>query len=113
LPEKWLENISLRDIVVTNAGEGARITRVKSLTMHNVSISAEARAMLLDDVYELVLDDVRLTDLSGRAPLLIRGKYTGAISVDNFPLERIEYGEGVSEDVVGDDGGLDAGQNRS
>jgi unsaturated rhamnogalacturonyl hydrolase len=100
LPEKWLENISLRDIVVTNAREGARITRVKGLKMHQVSISSEARAMKVDDAYELVVDEVTLTDRSGMAPLLIEGKYTGAISVGDLPLERIEFGEGVSEDVI-------------
>lgn len=100
LPEKWLENISLRDIAITNAEEGARITRVKGLTMHDVSISSEARAMRVDDVYELSLRDVSLTDQSEGDPLLIEGEYTGAISVDDFPVERIEFGEGVSEEVV-------------
>lgn len=100
LPEKWLENISLRDIAITNAKEGARIARVKGLKMHNVSISSAARAMMVDDVYELVLNDVTLVDHSGGAPLRIEGKYTGAIVVDDFPLERIAFGEGVSEDVI-------------
>lgn len=100
LPEKWLENISLRDIAVTNAKEGARITRVKGLKMHNVSIRSEARAIVADDVYELILDHVTLIDQSGGAPLLLEGRYTGAIVVDDFPLERIEFGEGVSEEVV-------------
>ena len=100
LPEKWLENISLRDIAVTNAKEGARIARVKGLSMHNVSISSESRAMVVDDVYELVLDEVTLTDQSGQPPLLIEGKYTGALSIGELPLERIEFGEGISENVV-------------
>lgn len=100
LPEKWLENIALRDIAVTNAGEGARITRVKGLTMQNVSISSEARAMAVDDVYELTLDDVRLTDQSDGPPLLIEGEYTGAIFIDDLPLEQVAFGEGASEEVV-------------
>lgn len=100
LPEKWLENISLRDVAVSNAQEGGRITRVKGLSMHNVSISSEARALIIDDVYELALNDVTLTDGSEGAPLRIEGKYTGAVFVEEFPLERIEFGEGVSEDVI-------------
>lgn len=103
LPEKWLENISLRDIVVVNAVKGARITRVKGLEMHDVSISSEARAMIADDVHELALKGLTLTDRSGGAPLLIEGRYTGAISVGDFPQERIEFGEGVSGDVIVDE----------
>ena len=100
LPEKWLENIALRDITVTNAEEGARITRVKGLTMQNVSISSEARAMAVNDVYELVLDNVNLTDHSDSAPLLVEGEYTGALFFEDVPLEQVEFGEGVSSDVV-------------
>lgn len=103
LPEKWLENITLRNITVTNAEEGARVTRVKNLTMQNVDISSEARAMAVDDVYELVLDNVRLADNAAGPSLWIDGAYTGAIVVEDLPLERIGFGEGVSEEVVVDE----------
>ena len=100
LPEKWLENIALRDIAVTNADEGARVTRVKGLTMQNVSIRSEARAMAVDDVFELTLENVTLTDQSDGAPLLIEGEYTGAIYIEALSPEQIEFGDGVSEEVV-------------
>lgn len=100
LPEKWLENIILRDITVTNAEEGARITRVKGLTLQNVAISSEARAMVANDVQELVLDNVTLTDRAAGAPLLIEGAYSGALSIGDFPADQIEFGEGASDDVI-------------
>lgn len=102
LPEKWLENIALRNVTVTGAGEGARITRVKGLTMENVSIRSEARAMAVDEVYELILDDVQLADETGGAPLLVEGGSTGALFVEGLPLDQIELGAGVSEDVIED-----------
>ena len=107
LPEKWLENISLRDVEVTNAQEGARIARVKGLTMENVRISSETRAMTVDDVFELHLEKVSLRDQSGGEPLLIEGAYTGAVSVGDFPMERIDFGDGVSEDVLTEETGQD------
>lgn len=100
LPEKWLENITLQDISVTNAEEGARITRVKNLTMKNVDISSENRAMIVDDTYELTLDDVTLEDNAEGAELLLEGEYTGAVSIGNMTLEQVEFGEEVSENVI-------------
>jgi unsaturated rhamnogalacturonyl hydrolase len=100
LPEKWLENIVLRDIAVTNADDGARITRVKGLTMHHVTVSSETRAMAINDVFELTLDTVTLTDQSGGAPLLIEGEYTGAIYIKALSPQQIEFGDGASEEVV-------------
>lgn len=100
LPEKWLENITLQDISVTNAEEGARITRVKNLTMKNVDISSENRAMIVDDTYELTLDDVTLEDNAEGAELLLEGEYTGAVSIGNMTLEQVKFGEEVSENVI-------------
>jgi unsaturated rhamnogalacturonyl hydrolase len=100
LPEKWLENITLENVSVVNAEQGARITRVKNLTLKNVDISSEARAFAADDVYELNLHNVKLKDNAEGGSLFIEGKYSGAISVGNIPLDQIELGEGVSENVI-------------
>ncbi|MDR8391937.1 glycoside hydrolase family 28 protein [Aliifodinibius sp. S!AR15-10] len=100
LPEKWLENILLQDVTVVNAKEGALVTRVKNLTMRNVEISSENRAMEVNDSYELTLDNVTLTDNAEGPPMLLKGEYTGAIFTDDFPLNRIEFGDQVSKEMV-------------
>lgn len=100
LPEKWLENINLQDIRVINAEEGARITRVKNLTMKNVEISSNTRAMIVDDTYELTLDNVTLKDNVSGAELLLQGEHTGAVKVGNISSDQIEFGEGTLEDII-------------
>lgn len=100
LPEKWLENINMQNISVVNAGVGARIQRVKNLTLNNVSISSEERAMEADDVYQVTFNNVALSDEAQGPPLLLEGEYTGAIYMPDFPMDQIEFGEGLSEDVV-------------
>lgn len=100
LPEKWLENITLENVSVKNAEQGAAITRVKNLTLKNINISSEARAFVADDVYELTFQDVSLNDNAEGPEMLLEGEHTGAVSVDNLSLEQIEFGEEVSEDVI-------------
>lgn len=102
LPEKWLENITLQDVQVTNAEEGARITRVKGLTLKNVQIHSEQRAVIADDVYQLTFENVTLSDSLEieSAPLLLEGDYTGAILMPDFPLNQIEFGEGLTEEII-------------
>ncbi len=100
LPEKWLENITLEDISVKNAEQGARITRVKNLKLKNVDISSEAQAMVINDVYELTLQNVTLNDNTDGAPTLIEGKYSGAISTGNISTDQIEFGINASEEVI-------------
>jgi polygalacturonase len=55
LPDKWLEDFTLENISVKNAIEGVRLARIKNLTMKNVNIHSEKRAMVADDVFELNL----------------------------------------------------------
>ncbi|MDR8390342.1 glycoside hydrolase family 28 protein [Aliifodinibius sp. S!AR15-10] len=102
LPEKWLENIVLQNIQVTNAGEGARIERVKNLTLRDVSIASQERAMIVDDSYEVSFENVSLTDSleTASAPLLIRGEYSGSMLMPDLPLKQIELGDGVSLNVI-------------
>lgn len=100
LPEKWLENITLQNVQVVNAEQGAHITRVKNLTLKNVDISSEERAMVVTDSYELTLRDVDLTDRAEGPPVLIRGKYSGAIWPGNLAREQIQLGEQLSEKII-------------
>lgn len=100
LPEKWLENITLENIMVANSEEGARVTRAKNVMFKNVEIHAESRAMIVNDAYEFTLQDVTLTDDAEGAPLLFEGSHTGAVFTEDFPLDQIEFGEGLSEDII-------------
>ena len=100
LPDKWLENISLENISIVNAEEGARIERAKNLSFKNVDISSEQRAMIAKDVFELSFENVTLTDNTGERPFLIEGTYNGAVFLDDFPHDQIEFGDGVSEDII-------------
>ncbi|HSL86835.1 MAG TPA: hypothetical protein VK861_07855, partial [Bacteroidales bacterium] len=100
LPEKWLENITLENIVIKNAERGARINRVKNLTLRNVDISSADRAMIANNVYEFSFENVTLRDNEESAPLLFEGEFTGAVFIDNFPMDHIEFGRGTSEDVI-------------
>ncbi|MEX0720962.1 MAG: glycoside hydrolase family 28 protein [Balneolaceae bacterium] len=100
LPEKWLENVTLENIVVANSEVGARITRVKNLILNNVEINSEERAMIVEDAYELALNDVNLHDEAEGAPLLLTGRHTGAVFTTDFPLDQIEFEDGLSEEIV-------------
>ncbi|HKJ68748.1 MAG TPA: glycoside hydrolase family 28 protein [bacterium] len=100
LPEKWLENITLENIHVNNAEVGARITRVKNLKLNNVQINSEKRAMVATDVYELTFNNVSLSDESAGAPLRFEGRYTGAIFLNDYPPDQVEFGDGLSEEML-------------
>ena len=103
LPEKWLENVNLKNIVVANSEEGARITRVKDLTFENIEIHSTKRAMIVEDAYEFTMNNVSLHDSFDGAPLLFRGLHSGAIFIKDFPLDQIEYEDGLTEDIIRDE----------
>ena len=100
LPEKWLENITLENISITNAEEGARITRAKNLALKNVSINSVQQALIAEDVYEFTLDRVSLTDQTNGNPLLLKGLHTGAVFTTDFPLASMSFADGLTSDIV-------------
>lgn len=100
LPEKWLENIHLENIDVKNTEEAIRIDRVKNLTMKNITAVSEKRAMIAEDVYEFTLENIDLKDKEGKAPILLKGEYTGVVVMSNLLKKKVELGEGVSQDVI-------------
>ena len=100
LPEKWLEDFTFRNIEVKNAVEGARIYRVKNLTLENVEINSEERAMEVTDVFELDIQNLKLDNQVNQTPFLLDGKYTGAVSIEGYSTENIEWGENLPEDVM-------------
>ncbi|WP_051234600.1 glycoside hydrolase family 28 protein [Marinimicrobium agarilyticum] len=101
LPEKWLENITLSNIKVTNAEMGARIVRVKNLVMNDVTIESDSLAMTVDDSYEVHFNNVNLSDNVSGGPLRLEGRYTGAIYLNGgISEEDVQLGTGVSEEVI-------------
>jgi polygalacturonase len=100
LPERWLENIHLENIEIVNAKEGVRLTRVKTITMNNIKVMSETRAMIAEDVYELTLQNVTLAQEEKSSPLLLQGQHTGAIFTTDFPLSSIEFSEGLSNQII-------------
>lgn len=100
LPEKWLENFTLENVVIRNAEQGARITRVKNLTLRNVQIESAEHAMVFDDVLEANLENVSLRDQRDGPALVVQGGYTGAILLNDYPLEQVAFEGGATEDVI-------------
>jgi hypothetical protein len=100
LPEKWLENIHLENIDVINAKEGARITRVKNLTLKNVDIESDERALEIEDAFECRLEKITLKDKVDKPSLLLKGQHTGAVYILGYSLNRIEFGDGLGEDII-------------
>lgn len=100
LPEKWLENFTLENVVIRNAEEGARIARVKNLTLRNVQIESDDRALIFDDVLEINLENVSLSDRQDGAPMVVQGGYTGAILLNDYPLEQVMFADGATADAI-------------
>lgn len=100
LPEKWLENIHLENIDIINAKEGARITRVKNLTLKNVDIESDERALEIEDAFECRLEKITLKDKVNKPSLLLKGQHTGAVYIPGYPLTRIEFGNCLGESVL-------------
>ncbi len=100
LPEKWLENISLTNITVRNAKIGAQITRVKNLALSQVRIESQQRAMTATDVYELRFDRVTLQDQTEGPALLLQGQHTGAVTLGDYPADRVEFGDGLTAEIL-------------
>jgi polygalacturonase len=100
LPEKWLENITFENLVVENVQDGIRVTRVKNLSLDNVTLRSTTRAMIVEDAYELTLRKVALHDQTGGSPLQFKGPHTGAVFTGDFPLDQIEFADGLTKDIV-------------
>ncbi len=104
LPEMWLLDIHLENITVINAGQGVNIKRVKNLTMKNVSVSSVERAFIADEIFELYLENVIISDETGEPPIVISGRNSNVIVVDeDFPMESIELKDGLSRDIIGNE----------
>ncbi len=98
LPEKWLENIKIKDAIFENVRHGAAIRRVKELNLVNVSISSKRRPLVLDDVFEASIKNV---ELSGQQPkLCISGSESGEIVLDGLKRSDVQIKKEVSDKAV-------------
>jgi hypothetical protein len=79
---------------------GARFNRVKDLNLKNVEIRSQSRALTLDQVYEARLEGVTLRDQTGANPMYIMGPDTGAVFVEDNLKNRIDFGPGLSEEIL-------------
>jgi hypothetical protein len=102
LPEKWLEDVLMENIEIRNAQAGARIERVKGLTMRNVSIASDERAMIVSDAYEMRLSGLKLTNQSNEKPLLFSHGYLGALDASGLDLSLVELGSEVPANLLTD-----------
>ncbi|MBN1805698.1 MAG: glycoside hydrolase family 28 protein [Sedimentisphaerales bacterium] len=98
LPEKWLENINVKNAEFQNVRNGAIVHRVKELTLEDISITSTGRPISLDDVFEATIKNVKL---SGQRPLLlVSGSESGAITVEGLNPDDVECTKDVSQRAV-------------
>jgi hypothetical protein len=98
LPEKWLENINIKNAVFENVLSGAIAHRVKELILDNVSIKSKGRPIALDDVFEAIIKSV---NLSGQHPLLfVGGSESGAITIEGLKSEHVEFSKNLPRKAV-------------
>ncbi len=98
LPEKWLENINVKNAVFENVRNGAIAHRVKELILENVSITSSGRPIALDDVFEATIKNVNLS--GQRPPLLVSGSESGAITVEGLNPDQVECAKNVPRRAV-------------
>jgi polygalacturonase len=98
LPEKWLENINVKNAVFENVLNGAIANRVKELTLENISITSKGRPITLDDVFEAMIKNVTLS--GQRPPLLVGGSESGAITIEGLNPDGVECAKNVPRGAV-------------
>ncbi len=102
LPEKWLENIQIRNVKFTNVENGVVAHRVKELLLDGISIESKGRPIQFDDVFEAT---VRVEQLSGKSPLVrIEGDESGAITIEGIGPNDVEFGRDVVDAAAVVDG---------
>jgi hypothetical protein len=56
--------------------------------------------MTVNDAYEFIFNNLSLTDKTGGKPMRIEGRYTGAFMIGNFSLDKIEFTDGLTSDII-------------
>jgi len=98
LPEKWLENINIKNAIFENVQNGAVAHRVKELILENVSIKSSRRPVTLDDVFEAT---IKYVNLSGQhPPLFVGGSESGAITIEGLKPDQVEFANNLPRRAV-------------
>jgi polygalacturonase len=82
LPEKWLENINVKNAAFENVENGVLAHRVKELKLEDISITSKGRSITLDDVFEVTIKNVNIS--GQRLPFLVDGSESGAITIEGL-----------------------------
>lgn len=98
LPEKWLENINIKNAAFENVSNGAIAHRVKELTLENISITSKRRPIVLNDVFETAIKNAKLS--GQQPPLLVDGSESGAITIDGLDPDQVECTQNVPRGAV-------------
>lgn len=98
LPEKWLENINIKNAVFENVSNGAIAHRVKELTLENISIKSKGRPVVLNDVFETTIKNAKLS--GQRPPLLVDGTESGAITIEGLKPNQVECTQNVPRGAI-------------
>ncbi len=98
LPEKWLENINLKNAVFENVLNGAIAHRVKELVLEDVSIKSSGRPIALDDVFEATIKNVNLS--GHHPPVFIGGSESGAITIEGLKSDHVEFARNLPQRAV-------------
>jgi hypothetical protein len=73
---------------------------VKGLKVRNLEIQSNQRALIFNDVHEVDLQSVTLSDREDGSPLVINGGYSGAVYLGDYPVDQVTIGTGVPKDVI-------------
>lgn len=102
LPEKWIENVSIKNAMFKNVRNGAVARRVKELTLEHLSIESNARPITLEDVFEASISDVTLK--GEEPPIAVSGSETGAVRIRGVDRDAVKVAEEVTSGAIRFDG---------
>ncbi len=100
LPEKWIENINIKDAVFKNVDGGADFHRVKELSLENVTIDSKGRPIDLEDVFAVSIKNVELNGEKQVPPIQIRGSESGAITIEGLAPEQVECSSEIRKNGI-------------
>jgi polygalacturonase len=98
LPEKWLENINVKNAAFENIENGVLAHRVKELTLEGISITTKGRSIALDDVFEVTIKNVNMS--GQRLPLLVDGSESGAIIIEGLSPDQVKCTPNVPRGAI-------------
>lgn len=100
LPEQNIENINIRDVVITSK-VGAELQDSKKITLQNVKIYPdEGPVIILNNVKDVIVDDLKTSE-SIASVFEIDGVRSENITIpSSFSKERTQIGENLKQNVI-------------